>query len=443
MPIHPARITVAFLLALSPTLIAQSPIPVRELGAMEATSTERVGFVNGIRELSDGHVLVNDAGRHRLLLFDTGLSSVPVVADTSSTAGTRYGPRATTIISFTGDSTLLVDGVGRAFLVLDPSGATTRVMAAPRPNDVTGMMGSGLGAAASDGKGRLIYRSMIMPTFKAPVVGKPYTPPVIADSAPLIRADFETRAADTIAWVRVARIKVNTMFLPNGGVTLTPVFSPLSIIDDWTVLPDGSVAILRGSDYHLDWIDSNGTRASSPRLPFDWKRLSDDGKVAVIDSARKALEGQAKLGSNAASAAALGPGGHGGGSTIPSGHSMTIMPIGGEDGAPPPQSANKGPTLPVVAELVEPSDLPDYYPPILQSGEMRADFNGNVWILPATTAQAGRGLVYDIVNRQGVLFERVRLPLGRALEGFGHDGAVYMTSHGSDGARLEKARIRR
>jgi len=116
------------------------------------------------------------------------------------------------------------------------------------------------------------------------------------------------------------------------------------------------------------------------------------------------------------------------------------MPVGSDDGTPTPQSANKGPSLPSVAEIVSPNDLPDYYPPILQSGEMRADYEGNVWILPSTTTQVGRGLLYDLVNRKGELVERVRLPEGRALEGFGLNGAVYLTSHGPTGARLERAR---
>src|SRR5262249_17843501 len=154
-------------------------------------------------------------------------------------------------------------------------------------------------------------------------------------------------------------------------------------VDDWTVLPDGSVAILRGADYHIDWIDADGTRTSSPKMPFDWKRLSDDDKAAIIDSTRKALEAQLqKSGSgNARVVAMANPGAHGGGG-IPVGHSMTIMPIGGDDGAPQPKLT--APPVPQVAQLVDPSDLPDYYPSLLQAGEMRADFDGNVWVLPST-----------------------------------------------------------
>jgi hypothetical protein len=430
-------------IATGATAHGQSSIPVRQL-TVEATSTEAVGSLNGVRELADGRVLVNDAGKRRVLVFDRQLSTVQVVADTTPGRKIQYGSRPTGIVPYQGDSTLLIDLPGRAFLVLDASGNATRVMSAPRPNDLQTMAGGSMGAPSLDRSGRLVYRTMIMPSFRAPVVGKAYTPPVIPDSAPLLRADFDTRVADTLAWLRVPVIKVNTNFLPNGGVVLTPVFSPISTIDDWTALPDGSIAILRGSDYHIDWIGADGIRSSTPKMPFDWKRLTDEDKASIIDSTKKALERQSQVASTPGGmtpGAGAGAGGHGGAPAIPAGHSMTIMPVGSDDGAPLPQSANKGPSLPAVVQVVEASDLPDYYPPILQSGEMKADFNGNIWILPSTTLQAGRGLLYDVVNRKGELVERMRLPEGRALEGFGANGAVYLTSHGANGTRFERARL--
>jgi hypothetical protein len=66
-----------------------------------------------------------------------------------------------------------------------------------------------------------------------------------------------------------------------------------------------------------------------------------------------------------------------------------------------------------------------------------------VWILPSTSAAAGHGLVYDVVNHRGELVERVRLQQGRILEGFGANGAVYLTSYAPGGAHLERARLHR
>ena len=39
---------------------------------------------------------------------------------------------------------------------------------------------------------------------------------------------------------------------------------------------------------------------------------------------------------------------------------------------------------------------------------------------------AGGGLVFDVVKRNGTLIERVRLPFGRNLIGFGPGQTVYM-----------------
>jgi hypothetical protein len=111
--------------------------------------------------------------------------------------------------------------------------------------------------------------------------------------------------------------------------------------------------------------------------------------------------------------------------------------------------------------------LPDYYPPI-RAGSTVADYDGNLWVLPATSSLAGQlagmipagargqippgvlpagmtaaptaGLAYDVINRQGELVERVQLPVGRSIAGFGPDGVVYLTARQGREVFLEKAR---
>ena len=59
---------------------------------------------------------------------------------------------------------------------------------------------------------------------------------------------------------------------------------PLKAIDDWTILSDGSIAMVRGHDYRVDWLRSDGTRTSSPKLPFDWKQMTEMEKARLIDT---------------------------------------------------------------------------------------------------------------------------------------------------------------
>jgi hypothetical protein len=71
--------------------------------------------------------------------------------------------------------------------------------------------------------------------------------------------------------------------------------------------------------------------------------------------------------------------------------------------------------------------MPDYIPPI-RSGSVKPDADGNVWILPTTSSQATNGLLYDVVNAKGDIFERVQLPPGRTIAGFGRGGVVYLSN---------------
>lgn len=436
---HLSRNSVAIIsLVACRTIAAQPAIPIRPVGAAEAVSKEQIGFLNGVRELSTGEVLVNDAGNRRVFLLDKSLGSPRLIADSSAKTHNMYGKRPTLIVPYASDSTLLLDVGARAFLVMTPAGTVTRVMSPPRPNDLGFMGGNGSGNPAFDAAGNLLYRATIMPAFKAPVAGKPYDAPIMPDSAPILRGNFNTRTADTVAWLRIPKMRITVTPIAGGGVTLSPVVNPLANIDDWTVLPDGTIAVLRGQDYHIEWYGNNGARSVSAKMPFDWKRITDEEKVAIVDSTKRALA-KAIIPAEGATAGHGAPAAGSGG-----GHGMTIVPITAADGSPAPQATmGNNSAIPALAEVAPPSDLPDYMPPVVRSGLMKADAEGNVWILPSTSAQSGNGLLYDVINRKGEIFERVRLPAGRALEGFGANGAIYMTSHEGKAVFLERARIQR
>ena len=93
-------------------------------------------------------------------------------------------------------------------------------------------------------------------------------------------------------------------------------------------------------------------------------------------------------------------------------------------------------------EVISADKIADYYPP-LRSGAAMADRDGNLWLLPTTSSQSRQGeLVYDVVNAGGQLFQRVRVPLGRLIVGFGQGGVVYMTSGDrAAGYTLERTKL--
>ncbi len=130
----------------------------RPLGAAIATS-EPMGAISAVRQLPGGRLLVNDPARRRVVMLDSMMKTIAVVADTTPATQNAYGVRGGGILPWRGDSTLFLDPASLSMLVLDPNGMITRVMAAPRPDDVFSLVGGALGYPGFDANGRLIYRS--------------------------------------------------------------------------------------------------------------------------------------------------------------------------------------------------------------------------------------------------------------------------------------------
>ena len=510
----------------SPETPSTATIPVREVTAPVAKATRAIGGANMLRALPDGSIFVNDVQRRQLLRFDPTLQNVLVVADTAPGALMPYGQRPIGLLPYLGDSSIVVDPATLSMVVLNKDGKTVRVMASPRTNDVNTLSNMNLGSHAFDQQGRLYYRQgntggapggggMAMmfgsgndrgggggrggqpggntqqgrggaqpqraggedpsanarggggqggQPFGGPG-GRGFNPQNQPDSVPIVRVDFDTRKADTVTYVKVPKNETQMTRGEDGSTKISIKINPLPQADDWALLNDGTVAVMRVLDFHVDYYRPDGSHVASDKLPFDWKRITDDDRTKLVDS----LQSLAK-------AATERTAGSGGG-----GFRMSFEPVAAEK-------------------------LPDYYPPI-RAGTTLADFEGNLWVLPATpnlSAQiaaqfmggmgGGRGgpggppsapgaaggapagaagdrggarapgdttrgtmpaaamgmmaammnqppLVYDIISPAGKMIERVKLPAGRQLLGFGPNGAIFLGAR--DGRQIIVEKVMR
>ena len=121
---------------LSSTANAQPAGRVRELTAPEATANVGFGSLLNVEALHDGAVLINDGSQRRLVLLDATLAMKRVVLDSVGGTSESYGPSASPLIRYLGDSVLFIDGVAKAFVVIDPKGKRVRVMAATNAADL-------------------------------------------------------------------------------------------------------------------------------------------------------------------------------------------------------------------------------------------------------------------------------------------------------------------
>jgi hypothetical protein len=416
---------------------AQSPPAVRPLGRVERVSADSLASVAAALPMSDGRVLVNDLTARRVLLVDSTLAHARVIADTTSVTADAYGQTPGTLIRYRGDSVLFIDVSSLSMLVLGPSGAIARVMAIPRPNDAAGLIGGLYGTPGVDARGRLVYYSGA-PTGSIQILRRgarafaddregaaTVTTKEIdehIDSAVIVRVDPATRVVDTLASFKITKFHRVTKTDDHGVILAFEwIPDPLPLVDDWAMMPDGTLAVVRGRDFHVDWISADGHRSSSAKMPFTWQRVDDQRKQTLIDSATVAVQ-QRLDGIVGGAFAGGGSGSRGRGG------------IGAPAAATPPSDA-----VPNVARRPGLNDLPDYMP-AFAPGAAHADADGNLWI--RTTAVVGGQPVYDIVNRRGELVDRVQLPSFRTIAGFG-PGVVYLAMKDAAGVvHLERSRIK-
>lgn len=449
---------------------AQTAPPIHAVSEPVAVTPEPIRSIDQVREIRGGKVLVNSNEGRKLLLLDPSLTHPTLLADTLGAGNSLY-PRFGKLIPYAGDSTLFVEPDSRSLVMIDPQGAFGRVLAPPRMQDFNSLTSGG--PVGSDQHGSLVYQGRRPFSFPRPCrpVGAdasqlPTVPP-LTDSVSVIRANFETRGADTIgrSKVVVAGLTMPTTEtdanckLISAKVRINP---SVQAADSWTVTSQGVVAIVRGHDYHIDYIDPDGTKRSGPKLPFDWRRITDKEKQARVDSARQVVDSLTKLGGyrlhacgNATSFETAPPSGGAGGSGSGGGANINVSGnvggggggraggamSGGGGGSDAPASNPACQTVTVAAEFVPLDEMPDYLAPVRESGAS-ADLDGNVWILPQTSLGAKGGLLYDVVGPKGELVERVQLPAGRDIAGFGRGGVLYLSHQViGTGVFLERVKI--
>jgi hypothetical protein len=392
---------------LASTTTAQSLPPVRQLGRIITKSPAIMGSIASTRELSHGRVLVNDTATRRLYVFDSTLRARMAVLDSTEGVKHSYGISPGGVIAYRADSTLFASPSLVSMILLDPAGRATPLTLGPTPVEMLFLAGGRFGTPGFDSRGRLVYRGSAL-DLTTPRPADTRSPYPERDSAPIVGLNLITGKLDTIALFRIPKDVVTITEGPNRTFSTIVRKDPLPTVDDWALLPNGSLAVIRGRDFHIDWIDQNGKRSSSGRIPFPWRTLAEPAKVAFMDSVRYAAD--------TASAAQ---------------EIRLAERFKGTDNEPPE---------PVEMDYGTPGELPDRFP-AFEPNSTHADPDGILWI--RTTQRIGGRPVYYLLNQKGTVVDRVQIPSGRTIAGFGRDHTVYLASGDpAGGTRLERARVR-
>jgi hypothetical protein len=416
------------------SLFAQglAPVPTRSLGPVVATSRP-LAQVREVRQLPDGRVVVNDFGAKQLLLFDSLLKTSIVALDSAGpTDRRRYGSGGA-LVPYLADTTLFVDFAAAALLILDGNGAVVRQTAPPSWNVITSPV-------RLDTKGRLIFARMGSQSMTAPSGAR-----ISLSYSGVFGFDMTRRAVDTVFWIRADTTFADGSGSRGGGSAAPrPATSLLfPIVDEHAVMSDGTIAIVRGEDYHIDWLGPDGTIMRSPRVAHEWKRLTADDKKHIADSITIARDStnKARL-AEASGQSGMRPFWDAVGrltiSPPPPGRAAATGATG--VAVAPPRPLASYPVPPQALTPIPPDVVPDFLPAI--AARLLTDQDNRLWIPRAPTSLPPNTRVFDIVDRSGKLIDRVSVDPSITIAGFGKGGIVYLFVRDGGVGRLQKVRFK-
>lgn len=346
------------------------------LSSPDATFPEPFTRIVGVRELSDGRVLIADRTELHVSFIDFATGAVDQVGRQGKGPGEYEMP--TGLFPWPDDGALLVDLANTRM---------TRITSEGRLDESWPVMSSSgrfINPSATDQLGRVYYSSA--GSF---MMGPGAPPP--SDSQPVVRWDPATDTHDTVAMLfsqpRITASRggggggFSVRTGSGGGMRLSGMRrQPFRPVDAWGIAPNGDVMVVRATDYRVDWY-RDGRMTSGPANPYDPVRITQAEKEAWADG----QEGQA----------------------------MTMMVLGGSGG---------GQTLEAPRPNLDEVDFPEVKPAFQATGTSVTP-DGEVWVRRYQRHDAQQPL-YDVFDGQGVLIKQVRLAPGRTIVGFG-ENAVY------------------
>ncbi|MEO6444891.1 MAG: hypothetical protein ABIZ91_06580 [Gemmatimonadaceae bacterium] len=349
----------------------------RTLTKPDAELAEPFTNVGGVRELKDGRVLLINARDKIVQIADFKSGNAIKVGREGSGPGEYALPMR--VLPLPGDSSAVYDVLNTRLLVVLPNGKAGGFIT---PEVDAGKSGGGMVRMGSsmprfaDSRGRLYW------------TGQPFSggmgrggPPKPADSVPVIRYDRATHKVDSLGWVRLAKNAVQSSGGAGNVRVMIGMANPFLPRDEWTVTPDGRVAVLRAPEYRVDWYGPNGKSSSAP-IAYEKLKVTEKHKAQWRESRK----------------------------------SQVAMMVQMENGRRSVSTSAPSATAP------DPGDWPDVMPPFLDISVLPAP-NGLLWV--ARTREPNDNTPdYDVIDASGKVTMRVELPPRTRLVGVGN-GVIY------------------
>ncbi len=368
-----------------PTLALSAlwPIPASaqlvKLDQPTATLAEQFSFVRGARELSSGQVILVDWSENRVVIADFATNSVRRLM--------REGPGPQEVrlpsglVRLRGDTTLLYDDGNNRSHLLAPDGRSLRTIVADVP-------GRG-GIRGLDATGAFVYA---IPSWSEGPKALP------DDSVRIVRWNPQQSGEP-----QVVTVVQGTRYRKDRSPAMQPRLPMVGFAsqDSWLIAPNGAVAVVRATPYHVEFLSPGQARVVGPSYAASTRAVTATDKLRFV---REFADGSAVSG--------RGPG-------------------GGMGHAPKISDAE-------VRRMAGTAEWAERFPPFDASAVL-SGADGRIWVgavvLPDVAPR------YDVLDRSGTRVMQVELRPGRRLIHVGARG-VYAVAEDDDGIQtIERYRV--
>lgn len=217
-----------------------------QLGPPDAEFDEGFGLIQGVRELSDGRVLLSDRAGKVVAFVDFDAGTMRILGQVGKGPDEYDMPSA--LVALPNDHSMLLDLGNMRLIDIDAAGTFVETYQARRS---IGESSTTVSPRGSDQDGWLYF--------------EPRGPGPGAEIGYVLRWHPETDVIEEVTTFQRAPVKASGRRGPPP---------PFPLNDTWNVHPDGAVVIAKASEYRVDWI-TDGVGTSGPVLPYDAVRVTD------------------------------------------------------------------------------------------------------------------------------------------------------------------------
>ena len=354
-------------------------VPVRTLSQPDATFSHGFTNVAGIRELTDGRVILVDVF-NGVQVIDAAWASMRQIGRRGAGPGEYREPYD--IFALPGDSSAVPDRQTGRMLVITPDAEpggflSLRGAAGENHSRYPPLRISPAGillhsASAADGRGYYYARA-------AQIVVSSSGELELADSVAIERWTAISAKRDTIGFVHY-ELHPNSKIVAGMATYRPTAIRAFRTTNQWAIASDGRLAIVHVDPYRVDFVDPVGNEQSGPPILYDRLRVTEAHKQRWREKQQQRSP-------------------------------MLVVTRDGQSG-----------TVMTTPEPVEPK-WPKYLPPFPPRDAVHFASDGMLWVQRTTPVDDSP--TFDIIDRTGNVVEQLQLPQHRRLVGFGR-GTVYL-----------------